>query len=77
MKIGSITQNISSRIRAGKKDGSLTSGEARDLRTNLQDVRANTAGDRVDGGTLSKNEKVQSRMSLDDLSGEVRKARRG
>jgi len=77
MKIGQFTQNVSSRIRAGKKDGSLSLDEAKGLRTDLQGIRGNTAVDRLDGGNFTKVEKLQSRMSLDDLSGEVRKARRG
>jgi hypothetical protein len=77
MKIGQFTQNISSRIKAGGKDGSLSLDEAKGLRTNLQDVRSANAVDRLDGGSFTKVEKMQSRMSLDDLSGEVRKARRG
>ncbi|MBM3259126.1 MAG: hypothetical protein FJY99_05210, partial [Candidatus Sericytochromatia bacterium] len=68
---------ISSRIQAGKKDGSLSLDGAKGLRTDLQGIRGNTAVDRLGGGSFTKVEKLQSRMSLDDLSGEVRKTRRG
>ncbi len=75
MKIGERTQNISSRIQVGRQDGSLTRTEARDLRTDLQETRGAIFQDRRDRGNFNRVEKLQSRMSLDDLSGEVFKAR--
>ena len=75
MKIGERTQNLSSRIQAGRQDGSLTRAEARDLRTGLQETRGEIIQDRLDRGNFNRVEKLQSRMSLDDLSGEVFKAR--
>ncbi|MEB3205436.1 MAG: hypothetical protein VKP57_12140 [Candidatus Sericytochromatia bacterium] len=55
MKIGQFTQNISSRIKAGKKDGSLSLDEAKGLRTNLQDVRSANAADRQDGAASRRS----------------------
>ena len=75
MNIGERTQNLSTRIQTGRQDGSLTRTEASGLRGNLQETRGEIRQDRLDKGNFNRVEKLQSRMDLNDLSGEVFKAR--
>ena len=71
MNIPSRVDNLQARLRAGRTEGSLTRQEAAPIRQELQQTRADIHQDRLDSGTFTARERMQSNYDLNNLSKQI------